>query len=409
MQVRLAGAVRRSSGASDRREHRRDRGGQAPRWQLLVGTGDAVNVAARLWSRAPGPGQVLVGERTAALVGAAFEFDEEPTTIEAKGKPKASRAARAGGAALRSPGAPAADGACVRPPSSAGSGSSRRSGGGLGPEASRSGSPRLVSVVGEAGVGKTSVVHEFRSRLRAKMSDFGSAGVCPTGAASRSGGRRTCSASRARASGVGGSTRGRVLARLVGREILGLALGLDVAGELDPRAAGQRLQEEWVRMARRARCRRTSRAGHGRTCTGRPGRCWICSTGFSTRSTAPCCSWPRRGREDPRCGPRRIGGARAALRPGGGGDARDRVLGAPPLQAPATGARHRPREGKPFFLEEVLAELIDRRLLERRNGEWALREGERHLGVPDSGAGGCWGRGSTCSRPRRRRPSRRPR
>src|SRR5439155_4417233 len=43
-------------------------------------TGDAVNVAAR-------PGQVLVGERTAALVGGAFEFDE-PTTIEAKGKPE---------------------------------------------------------------------------------------------------------------------------------------------------------------------------------------------------------------------------------------------------------------------------------------------------------------------------------
>ena len=49
-------------------------------------TGDAVNVAARL-EQAARPGQVLVGERTAALVGGAFEFDE-PTTIEAKGKPE---------------------------------------------------------------------------------------------------------------------------------------------------------------------------------------------------------------------------------------------------------------------------------------------------------------------------------
>src|SRR5213078_2493292 len=49
-------------------------------------TGDAVNVAARL-EQAAGPGRVLAGERTAALVGGAFEFDE-PTTIEAKGKPE---------------------------------------------------------------------------------------------------------------------------------------------------------------------------------------------------------------------------------------------------------------------------------------------------------------------------------
>src|SRR5256714_5294802 len=49
-------------------------------------TGDAVNVAARLEQGAR-PGQVLVGERTAALVGGAFEFDQ-PMTIEAKGKPE---------------------------------------------------------------------------------------------------------------------------------------------------------------------------------------------------------------------------------------------------------------------------------------------------------------------------------
>src|SRR5919205_4185308 len=47
-------------------------------------TGDAVNVAARL-EQAAAPGQVLVGERTAALVGAAFEL-AEPRKVEAKGK-----------------------------------------------------------------------------------------------------------------------------------------------------------------------------------------------------------------------------------------------------------------------------------------------------------------------------------
>jgi len=39
-----------------------------------------------------------------------------------------------------------------------------------------------------------------------------------------------------------------MLARLAGREILGLALGLDVAGDLEPQAAVLALQAEWVRL-----------------------------------------------------------------------------------------------------------------------------------------------------------------
>src|SRR6266540_580661 len=48
-------------------------------------TGDAVNVGARL-EQAAAPGEILVGERTAAAVRGAFEF-EDASTIEAKGKP----------------------------------------------------------------------------------------------------------------------------------------------------------------------------------------------------------------------------------------------------------------------------------------------------------------------------------
>ena len=47
-------------------------------------SGDAVNVAARL-EQGAAPGEILVGERTAALVGAAFDLSA-PTTIEAKGR-----------------------------------------------------------------------------------------------------------------------------------------------------------------------------------------------------------------------------------------------------------------------------------------------------------------------------------
>ena len=48
-------------------------------------TGDAVNVADRL-QKAAQPGEVLVGERTAAAAAGAFEFGE-PRTVDAKGKP----------------------------------------------------------------------------------------------------------------------------------------------------------------------------------------------------------------------------------------------------------------------------------------------------------------------------------
>jgi class 3 adenylate cyclase len=47
-------------------------------------TGDAVNVAKRL-EQAASPGEILTGERTVAAVRGAFEFDE-PRTVEAKGK-----------------------------------------------------------------------------------------------------------------------------------------------------------------------------------------------------------------------------------------------------------------------------------------------------------------------------------
>ena len=55
-----------------------------PREGSSFATGDAVNVAARL-EQAAEPGHVLVGERTASLVGGAFELGE-PRTVEAKGK-----------------------------------------------------------------------------------------------------------------------------------------------------------------------------------------------------------------------------------------------------------------------------------------------------------------------------------
>jgi class 3 adenylate cyclase len=118
-------------------------------------TGDAVNVCARL-EQAAAPGEILVGERTAAAARGAFEF-AEPVRIEAKGKP-AGIACRKLVRAL----------SLMRP----------RGIGGLRPvfvardreladlreaydHVVTSGEPHLLNVVGDAGVGKTRLLREF--------------------------------------------------------------------------------------------------------------------------------------------------------------------------------------------------------------------------------------------------------
>jgi hypothetical protein len=59
----------------------------------------------------------------------------------------------------------------------------------------------------------------------------------------------------------------------------------------------------------------------------------------------------------------------------------DRALAAP-LDVAARDLVVRHAEGNPFFVEEVLSDLLDRKLLTRRNGGWALDAGA--LSVPDS-------------------------
>ena len=126
-----------------------------PREGSSLVTGDAVNVCARL-EQAAAPGEILVGERTVAAARGAFEF-AEPATVEAKGKP--------GGVVCRRLVRALS---LMRP----------RGVGGLRPvfvgrggelEGCRrpigrvvaSGEPHLVTILGDAGVGKTRLVREF--------------------------------------------------------------------------------------------------------------------------------------------------------------------------------------------------------------------------------------------------------
>ncbi len=317
---------------------------------------------------------MLVGERTALLVGGAFEF-AAPTTVEAKGKP--------GGIACRE----LVRMIAPRRP---------RGGRGLGTgfvgrtrelswleeqlaRAVAEGRPHLVTLVGEPGVGKTSLVREFQGRLsdstRFRLGRCLSYGrgvtYSPLADVLRAelGLRQEDSAE-------------TVLARLGEREILALTLGLDVAGDLDPRAAGQRLHEEWVSLLRELAVER-------------PFVLVVEDLHWAADPLLDLLGLVLAEVEGPMLlltttrpeGSNLVsGGEPLQLEPLGeeeAGELLDRVLEAP-LDATARELVIRQAEGNPFFLEEVLAELIDRQLLERRNGGWSLRDGTRDLGIPDT-------------------------
>jgi tetratricopeptide (TPR) repeat protein len=332
-------------------------------------TGDAVNVTARL-EQAARPGQVLVGERTVALVGDAFEF-AEPITVEAKGKE--------GGVACRALVRMIAD---RRPRTDAAF---------VGREAEltriedelnaaiHAGRPRLLTVVGEPGIGKTSLVREFRERL-------------PVSTAFRLG--RCLSYGRGVTySPVADVLRAElglrqeespdvVLARLGDREILGLTLGLDVGGALDPRAAGQRLRDEWVSFLSELTAKDSL----------------VMVIEDLHWAADPLVELLQLVLEEvdgpllvvattrPEGSDLLEGAEPLTLQPLGAdesGELVERVLGAP-LEDAALELVLRQAEGNPFFLEELLAELTERQSLRRRNGSWALDTETRDLGVPDT-------------------------
>jgi class 3 adenylate cyclase len=343
-----------------------------PREGSSFATGDAVNVAARL-EQAAEPGHVLVGERTASLVGGAFELGE-PRTVEAKGKE--------GGVACR-------ELQRMRAP--------RRPRGGHGLEArfvgrkreldwledmlartQADGHPRLATVVGEAGIGKTTLVREFHERL-------------PAGTAFRLG--RCLSYGRSVTySALADVLRQELglrqedsaedmLERLAGREILGLTLGLDVAGDLEPRAAVLRLQDQWVHLI--------SQLGAGgpavlaiedlhwaaeplvevleRVLSDAEGPVLVLATMRPERTAFPAADMLSLERLADEEVSELVEGALAA-----------------PLESSALELVTGHAEGNPFFVEEVLADLLDRGLLERGNGGWSLRDAAVNLGIPDS-------------------------
>jgi predicted ATPase/class 3 adenylate cyclase len=212
--------------------------GHGPESHSFV-TGDAVNIAARLEQTAV-PGEIVVGERTASAAIDAFEFSD-PETIDVKGRRGIvcrrlvreldARHARGFGG-LRT--------AFV--------GRERELDSLLDAyrQTVEAGSPQLLTLVGEAGVGKTALARGLWEKLDAETPrPLRMVGRCP------SYGRGITYAPlaeilRSALSLLESDSPATVVDRLGPRPILGLTLGLDVAGDLHPLAARERLQEAWI-------------------------------------------------------------------------------------------------------------------------------------------------------------------
>ena len=345
-------------------------------------TGDAVNVAARL-EQAAEPDQILVGERTVASVRGAFEFGE-PRTIEAKGKPEGVTGRRL----LRAL-------SLMRPRGVSGL---HRAFVGRDQEmavlertydtVAARGEPQLVTILGDAGVGKTRLLREFWDRLAGRSPEpLRRTGRC----LSYGSGITYWPLAEVLKEHLGileSDPPSVALERLGAREILGLTLGLDVAGDLHPLAARDRFQDAWVDFL-------TEMVAE------RPGVVLIEDLHWAEDQLLDLLE---RLVHDTRGPLLLIATARPELmdrRPGWGTHVHGTTLdvealssedairmldellggGLPPGLREVVIER---AEGNPFFVEELIGTLIDRGLLQPENGAWRLAPLPEDFAVPDT-------------------------
>ena len=345
-------------------------------------TGDAVNVAARL-EQAAEPGQILVGERTVATVRGAFEF-AEPQTIKAKGKPEGVEGRRL----LRAL-------SLMRP---RGVGGLERAFVGRDEETrlldatyehvANEGEPQLITILGDAGVGKTRLVREFWERLGSRTLEP----LRRTGRCLSYGQGITywplAEVLKEHLAILESDPPAVVLERLGARQMLGLTLGLDVAEGLHPLAARDRFQDTWVEFL-------------DEIVAERPTVMLIEDIHWAEEQLLDLLERLVRDTRGPLL---MIATARPELleqRPGWGSRIHGTTVHLEALSSEdavqmldellggklPTGLREvvvRRAEGNPFFVEELIGTLIDRQLLERQNGEWRLADIPADFVVPDT-------------------------
>ena len=349
-----------------------------PREQSSFVTGDAVNVAARL-EQAADPGEILVGERTVASVRGAFEFDA-PQTVAAKGKPEGVIGRRL----LRAL-------SLMRPRGVLGL---QRTFVGRDAEmqtlerefdaVETGGRPRLITILGDAGVGKSTVVREFWGRLGARQPEP----LRRTGRCLAYGQAITywpmAEVLKEHLGIMENDPPSALLDRLGPRQILGLTLGLDVTHGLHPLAARDAFQDAWVEFVEEIASQRTLvmliEDLHWaedllvdlleRLVSDTQGPLLLIVTGR-----------PELLEQRPRWGATGVTINLDALASDDSRRMLSDLLGGIPRGLETVVDR---AEGNPFFMEEVLGTLIDRNLLQRANGSWRLAELPSDFDVPDT-------------------------
>lgn len=346
-------------------------------------TGDTVNVCARLEQNVTA-GEILVGERTVALVRGAFEFDE-PIRINAKGK-RDGVACRQLIRALT----------LTRP---RGVGGLRRTLVGRDTEielleatyrrVAHDGEPHLVTIMGDAGVGKSRLVRELWDRLGGEPGEpLRRTGRClPYGRATTY--WALGEVLKEHLGILESDPPESIWSKLGAREILGLALGLEMQSELHPLAARDKLHEAWLEFIRDIVAERPV----------------VVLIEDLHWAEAPLLDLlERTGREVQ--GPLLIvGTTRPELldgRPTWGGGRRnasllwlqplsedeagrlldDALAGALPLEMRNLVVAR--AEGNPLFVEELVATLIDRGNLKRVGESWQATQLQPDMDIPDS-------------------------
>jgi len=244
----------------------------------------------------------------------------------------------------------------------------------------------LATIVGDAGVGKTSLVHALRERLAPGDARWYVGRCLAYGRAITY--HSLAEILRARLGILPGDPPDAVRARLGDRDILGLTLGLDPSDELHPHEARERLHEAWIELLEE-----------------------MCATGPATVVVEDL-HWaepallellgqaardvrgplllvttarPELMDRSPDWGVARGSVSRLWLEPLSEAYAK-RMLAdlAGDLPVPVRDLVLKRAEGNPFFVEEVLGSLLDQGVLRREDGAWVASNVPATLEVADS-------------------------